>query len=380
VIATALLVVPAFAQTQSDISETQNDLSLPEFRQAFVDLGSYVDARKGTHYAKQFETIPDDILMNMYATVPNPRKLQSAVATLKQHYGEPRPVSQTRSNFRGISPLIVYTNPSCTGSIIDDPPAACNPAYPDPTDGAWQGMVTPLILYTDINGIPTFSPTDFDSVSMQQCGLDAEVVLQQVVVILSGVVSALTPGCSIIPAPFNGFCFGPLIAIAVVDAVFQGYFQDCVEQDGLVNGAKIDAAFHNTVTIYNALNAANTQITGEFTTLGGQLATDTATITGDIGALSTQLTNVNNNINSQFASTDAELLAQFTALTNQVTQSTALMQAYLKAVMRLEMTPDTTKNVIYPILTCTGTNCPNVLQECNPPLADGCSWNKLGPP
>jgi hypothetical protein len=64
------------------------------------------------------------------------------------------------------------------------------------------------------------------------------------------------------------------------------------------------------------------------------------------------------------------------ALTTQISQGTALLQAYLKQIMKLELTPDGQKKIDPPILTCTGTNCPNVLAMCP---AAGCSWNNAGP-
>lgn len=56
--ATALLVAPSVAQAQS----AQNEMTIPEFRQVLVDLGTYLDAHKGTNLASQFSTIPENTL------------------------------------------------------------------------------------------------------------------------------------------------------------------------------------------------------------------------------------------------------------------------------------------------------------------------------
>ena len=403
--AATLLAVPSLAQTQHSIPATQNDISFAEFRQTVLDLGTYLDAHRGTQLAMQFEAIPDEMLARLYLAVPSPRKLQGAVAALKQHDAEARSKSlaqaqtQAGSNFlKGISPLVVYTDPSCqppNTNIIDDPPAMCNPAYPDPTNSFWQTMVNPLISVSAFSGLS--SSTDYTDASPQVCGLSVETNQSAMASSLEGTVLAASAVCNAVPIG-GSFCWAADAVFALSAANAVGLYEDCVEQDNLVNSAKIDAAFHNTVTIYDALGGLGTQLASDTTTITGDISTATSIITGDItSATSTiasdiasstttiagDITVVNNNINAQFMTTDtaiATLTGNVAALAKQLTQTTALLQAYEKAIMRLEMTPNTSKNVIYPILTCTGTNCPNVLQECDPPLANGCSWNKLGPP
>src|SRR5271157_1180810 len=72
----------------------------------------------------------------------------------------------------------------------------------------------------------------------------------------------------------------------------------------------------------------------------------------------------------------AQLSVALTQLTNQVTQSTALLDANLKQVMRENLTPDQKKVIQPSILTCSGTDCPNVLANCP---KGACSWNNVGP-
>ena len=57
--------------------------------------------------------------------------------------------------------------------------------------------------------------------------------------------------------------------VGVAGAVSQGLLADCSEQDGNVNGAEIDAAFHTTVTIFNNLNGLGTQIGNDFINVKG---------------------------------------------------------------------------------------------------------------
>src|SRR5215471_1506900 len=81
--ASALLVAPLRAQTQS--AQIQNDMTISEFRQVLVDLGSYLDANKGTNVRSRFSALSDEALSKLYPSVANPQQLKSAVAALKQH-------------------------------------------------------------------------------------------------------------------------------------------------------------------------------------------------------------------------------------------------------------------------------------------------------
>jgi hypothetical protein len=369
-IATALLVAPSLAQTREDIT-------IPQFRQVLVDLGSWVDAQKGTDYARQFQAIDDDTLIKLYPAVPSGRKFQSLVAQLRRHkFNAARSRTQARATFSGAGPLVATPACGAPNTIIENG-GACTPAYPDPTDGAWQIMVGPLEGYTDLNGVPAFSPNDNADVSLQGCSLDAETVLQQINVILSAVVNVASPICNIIPAPFNAICWGPVAAIEAVNSVFGGFFLDCLEQDGLVNAAKIDAGFQNTATIYAALGSSSSA------TLVQDISNSTTTLGADISALDTHLSNVDNHVTAEFGTLTVQLQADYTVLTNQLTalagqltQGTALLDATLKQVMKLQLEPSGLTRIVPAILTCTGTDCPNVLNKCP---AAGCSWSNVGP-
>jgi Flp pilus assembly pilin Flp len=220
--------------------------------------------------------------------------------------------------------------------------------------------VNPLITFG------AFSPTDYADVSSQACSLTVESNLSIVASALQGTVLAASAICSALPAIASNICWGANAVFSIADAVLFGLFADCTEQDGNVNAAKIDAGFHNTVTIFDALGT-------DFTSLNTALSTDFTNLNT---ALSTDFTNLTTTVNSDSATTDALITTDFMALTNQISQGTALLQAYLKQIMKLELTPNGQKVIDPPILTCTGTNCPNVLAMCP---AAGCSWNSAGP-
>lgn len=370
----AMLVTPTLAQTargvisSAPVQSPRGSITISEFRQTLVDLGAYIDAQKGTDFARQFQSIDDDTLSRLYPAVPDGRRFQTLVRKLKQQQFAVRPqAQQVRPNFSA-TPLVATPACGAPNTIVQDG-SACIPSYPDPTDSAWQFMVGAARGYVDPNGIGTFSPTDFVSISSQSCSLDAEVTLQQVFVILSAVVNSASPFCNIIPAPFNGFCWAPVGAIEIANSILGGFFQDCLEQDGLVNAAKIDAGYQNTVTIDADLGKSTS-------TLAGDINNSTTVLAGDIAALDTHLTNVDNHVTAEFAATNTNLFNDFTNLANQLTQGTSLLDATLKQIMKLQLEPSGLTRIVPAILTCTGTNCPDVLNKCP---AAGCSWNNVGP-
>ena len=373
-----LLIATLHAQAQS--VKPQNDISDLDFRQTLIDLGSYLDSHKGTDLRRQFEAIPEDYLRQMHSAVANPLQLQGAVAALKKHDADLAAERLTRAAaVTAASPDPMAAFPSCPpNTIIDTSPGSpCTPAYADPNNTSWRAMVTPLIV------AGAFSPSDYTSVSPQACGLTTEVNLQQVTVAMQGLYNSLTPACSIIPAPVNATCWGPLILVAVADSISAGLFSDCVEQDNLVNAAEIDAGFHNTVTIYNSLKGVDTHLTNVDTDIDtriGNLSTQITNVNSQISseftALDTHLTNVDNHVAAEFTALGSQLTTLFNQLTNQVSQATVLLSADQKQVMKLLLEPDGLKAINPAILTCTGSNCPNVLANCP---AAGCTWNNIGP-
>lgn len=370
-VATVLLIAPAGAQT----AETSNSMTMPEFRQVLVDLGTYLDAHKGTNLASQFSAMSDEALSNVYPSFPNLRNFQRSVEALKAESSAgtskgPSTSSLARASFTTNASLVAG---ACPDTIIDSSAgAACAPAYPDPTNSAWQNLVNPPRTFG------AFSPSDYASVSSQACGLTVESNLVQVSSALNGTVTVAAIGCAglaavpLVGVVAAGVCDAAVALVGIAGAVSQGILNDCAEQDGLVAAAEINAAFHNTVTIYDRVNAVNGQITNEFTAAKTQLTNVNNQITGEFGALSLQVMNVDTHLTN----VDNHIAAEFATLTGVVNQATAQLNAELRQIMKLELTPNGQKEIVPAILTCTGTNCPNVLAAC---AAAGCSWNSVGP-
>ncbi|HEY3841144.1 MAG TPA: hypothetical protein VGL72_31450 [Bryobacteraceae bacterium] len=396
--ASVLLVAPFRAQTPG--AQTENDLTLPELQGVLQDLGSYLDSHKGTNFRSQFQAIPDEVLRRLSPAIKNPRQLKTAVTALKETDAAVAGKRVDAIPTLGATTLGPdATFPSCPPNTIIDTSASatCTPSYPDSTNSAWRAMTGAMIPVGNFSGVPAEIPTasDYAAASKEGCDLTHEVNLEQVQASLNGIVDVGQFICAALvpPDPLAIACYIAAAAIGAAGETDAGLYTDCLEQDGLVNAAEIDAGFHNTVTIYNALTGAqadidtrinnlgtqitnvDTQITGEFNTAATQLTNVNTQITGEFSTAATQLTNVNTQITGEFNTLSTQLTALINALSKQVGQEAALSDAELRQVMKLLLEPDGLKAINPAVLTCNGINCPNVLANC--PTA-GCSWNSVG--
>ena len=157
-------------------------------------------------------------------------------------------------------------------------------------------------------------------------------------------------------------CIAVDILAVVADAVGEGvHFCD----DDLTANV-IDTSYVGIADVHSDLFSIGTSLDNHLTNVDTDIDTN----------LSNDFTSLTTTVNNAATATDALITTDFNALTTQITQGTALLQAYLKQIMKLQLTPDGLKKIDPPILTCTGTNCPNVLAQCP---AAGCSWNNVGP-
>ncbi len=116
---------------------------------------------------------------------------------------------------------------------------------------------------------------------------------------------------------------------------------------------------------------------------------DLANVQTGVNTVSTQVSNVGtqvSNVDTHLSAVDAHLTAVFVALSAQLTTLQASVdlanQRLLKTIagelqiMKLELTPEGRRILLNSILTCTGSNCPNVLALCPGGI---CAWDSVGP-
>jgi hypothetical protein len=123
------------------------------------------------------------------------------------------------------------------------------------------------------------------------------------------------------------------------------------------------------------ITAADTDIDTKIT--AADLDIDTKIAAADLD-IDTKITAADLDIDTKIAAADLDIDTKISALSSQVSQGTALLQAYLFQVMKLQLEPQGQAKIDPPILTCNGGSlpCPNVLAKCP---AAGCSWNNVGP-
>jgi hypothetical protein len=160
------------------------------------------------------------------------------------------------------------------------------------------------------------------------------------------------------------FCIAAAIAKAV-EVVLDSLIDHQEFCNGLLDGSKADAILGDIINVHGDVGALDTHLTN----VNDQ-------ITSEFSALDTHITNVDNHIAAEFVALDAHLVTLVNQLSNQIAQGTALLAADLKQVMKLELTPEGLRKIVPAILTCTGSNCPNVLANCP---GTGCAWNLVGP-
>jgi hypothetical protein len=185
------------------------------------------------------------------------------------------------------------------------------------------------------------------------------------------------------------FAFANLIAEVVCEAlpeladipcwIAQGVLQgaaeanntvaaQCAIVDGAVDATEIEAAFENTVAIYRNLDAHHLALKAH----DGEVKT---TITNVANALTLALSKHDADIKLNLNQHDTDikaLLAAVKAVVDLNTQQLKVSKALDGQIIRLLLTPEGKKAVNPAVMTCTGDNCPQVLDcpggECSFPI------------
>jgi hypothetical protein len=205
------------------------------------------------------------------------------------------------------------------------------------------------------------SPTSAGTIDGEKIGLYVDRGLSLIAeVACESFVSILGEGTNV---PFC-IAFGITKAVEVVLDSLIDHQEFC---NSLLDGAKADATLADVINVHGDVGALDTHLTN----VNNQ-------ITSEFTALDTHLTNVDTHIANEFIALDAHIVTLINGLSNQLTNATNLLTADLKQVMKLELTPEGQRQIVPAILTCTGPDCPNVLNACNG-KGGVCSWNNVGP-
>jgi hypothetical protein len=138
--------------------------------------------------------------------------------------------------------------------------------------------------------------------------------------------------------------------------------------DDDLTGAVVDGNYARLDHIHNDLADVQTGV--------NNVSTQVTNVSTQVTNVDTHVSNVDAHIGLEFVALDAHIVTLVNQLSTQMAQDTALLSADLKQIMKLELTPEGLRKIVPAILTCTGTNCPNVLANCP---GTGCAWNNVGP-
>jgi hypothetical protein len=130
------------------------------------------------------------------------------------------------------------------------------------------------------------------------------------------------------------------------------------------NYARLDHIHTDLAAVQSGVNTVGTQVTN----LDTHVSNVDAHISNEFSALDTHLTTLLASLSNQVSTVQAAL--------DQANQRLLVLIAGEKQIMKLDLTPDGQRKIFPAILTCTGSNCPDVLTGCPGGI---CSWNNVGP-
>ncbi len=246
----ALLVSPSRAQSD-------NDISIAEFRQSFADTLYFVDAVKGTEYSKLLTQIPDSALLRMYRGVSNGRKFQAGAAHLRTRALAYRPGVRPAGMAMAAAPVRPNANytPLAGGSAAainnaTAPPFALATIVPpsgpnwslmahtlqagnlltsDPVTGLSAAVCTP----SDVSGLTITSSTFHGIKDLADTICD---IIPDILVVILGEGTTL---------PAKEICFAVSLIVAIPSIVVDSLLADCGTQDNLTSNPALDATYSN---------------------------------------------------------------------------------------------------------------------------------------
>ena len=190
---------------------------------------------------------------------------------------------------------------------------------------------------------------------------------------------------SLLAAPVACPLAGVANAAARADQIV---LQQAAYQDGLIDGAEIEATYENSKTIIGQANDLSTELAAHDTNIDSDLVTHDANIDGDLAAHDANLAAHDANIDGDLAAHDAnidgdlmqhdadikELLEDLQGAVDENQRLIKITMSRQLEIMRLLITPNGRRDINPEVLNCTGDDCPEypAFQLC----ADGSlNWN-----
>ena len=256
----ALLVSPSLAQSD-------NNISLVEFRQSLSDFLTVADAHRGTNFSPLLASVPDSTLAGWYTGVRDGRRFQQAVNGLKARmYQRKNAAVQSRvaamsaaaypaRRNAAIQPGLAMSSWNTSGSISSVVPPDYSLYSPNfPSGWNWSNLVGVLQEMGDISS---------RDASDAGCDTDSEAGLSIIVSTFQGVKDAADGICQMIPdplvvilgegasIPLKEICYGVALIIGAFSSASDGYLSDCHVQGDLTDSTHVQAGYNDTLSVYN---------------------------------------------------------------------------------------------------------------------------------
>ncbi len=249
------------------MAQNENDISLPEFRQCLIDMLGALNPRAQADYAKILPVMSDSQLAQIYKGVHDPKRFQEAaryIKTLSQTGGLRRrspgapsaPVMASRVQTKSPAFQIDAATPHLLPGIGDPPVppiGMATPPYPNSGMPSWNAL---------IGSIPPGNLTSAE-LSSAICTPDYLSAMTTAVSSFHSAKDAADAICEIVPdifveilgegatVPAKEICYLVALIIGAFNSAFEGFLADCDVQGEFVAGAEGNAAYLNSVAIYN---------------------------------------------------------------------------------------------------------------------------------
>lgn len=308
---------PAAAQTPS-----AQPVSIQEFRQLVVRMSDALGNRPGgsataRKLREKIEEADAQTLELMYKSRADWTELRYAVQLMT----EPAAADPPQPLLFAPSPLLA----GIAGTLPYEPYPA---AYPSGSNyEVFRATLPGLGAMSDTNGDGSLNDERCDS------NFEAGVAIASAVFAFASI--AVDLGCHALPELADIPCFAAATVIALAAEATNTVAAQCSLVDGAIDATEIEAAYENTVRLFGNLGTHHGALVQHDTDIKTQLATHDT----DIKAL----------------------LAILQAGVNEANQRLKVSETLQRTIIKLLLTPEGLRVVDPAALSCTGDNCPKVL-------------------
>lgn len=357
-----------------------DEVSLEELRSTLIraaELSSRM-APANIPSTRALEMAPPEVLEVLRDSMSNPGELALSVDRLEAAMVDAQVGTAAPSALQALA--LLSTDQINRGD--PDPLDPPKPAYPESPGG-----VGPYNTFTaTLSGLGALVDSDGDSrLNDERCGADYEADLQ-IGYSAIGSLDAILAGCSALPPGAEDVCFGVAAITAGTAFGFQIAISQCALQDALVDSAEIEAAFENTVIIFDKL----AEVQGTVNSSSSVLSAHAAELSSGIDLLAnllrmtlTQIGEHDTAIKNALAAHDGEVKAVLTVhdtdIKNVIGAHDAAVQSRLEDV---QSGVDTNTELLQVVLerqleVIRLLHTPQGQRESDVPACGGgpCTWN-----